>query len=51
MNDLTTSDFSERLKEFEEHIVRAMNGFDGMESAAKAVAKRLTALQNVGERS
>jgi hypothetical protein len=27
-----------------------MNSFDGMEGAAKAVARRLTALQNVGER-
>ncbi len=50
MNDLTQTGFSDRLKEFEEHIVKAMDGFDGMESAAKAVAKRLAALQNVGGR-
>ena len=50
MNELTSPALVERLKEFEEHVARAMNGFDGMEGAAKAVAKRLTALQNVGER-
>ena len=51
MNDLTTPGFSERLKDFEEHVAKAMDGFDSMESAARIVAKRLTALQNVGERS
>ena len=51
MNDPTSPALIERLKEFEEHVARAMDGFDGMEGAAKAVARRLTALQNVGERS
>lgn len=50
MNDPTSPALIERLKEFEEHVARAMDGFDGMEGAAKAVARRLTALQNVGER-
>ena len=50
MNDPTSPSLIERLKEFEEHVTRAMDGFDGMEGAAKAVARRLTALQNVGER-
>ena len=50
MNDPTSTTLTDRLKEFEERVARAMNGFDGMEGAARAVARRLTALQNVGER-
>ena len=51
MNDLISSSLTGQLKEFEERVVKAINSFGSMESAAEAVAKRLAASLSVGERS